>query len=231
MDFHFSVLVHNPMREMRTGLVETTLSTGADAFSTHPRCVYDNGSSDGSSEWLRSLCSQNGFDYVLLDGENTTPGGGRAACIAHCRAVAPPKGVVVWSDDDMEWREDAAGQLAEAWANAPGDVALIGGSMEPLFAWNTPRDAVDCGSARILIRDSTPGQVWTFSAAQFALFASIVEKRFGYDYQGCLALGRLGKRIGQLDLADHIGWGYSTHGNAAVDDVNARPLDREKWGV
>ena len=103
--------------------------------------------------------------------------------------------------------------------------------MEPLFAWNTPRGTEECGGLRLLIRDSTPGAAWSFRASDMPLFCSIVEKRFGYDYQACLALGRLGKRIGQLDLADHAGWGYSTHGNAAVDDINTRPLDREKWGV
>jgi hypothetical protein len=32
-----------------------------------------------------------------------------------------------------------------------------------------------------------------------------------------------------MDLADHIGWEASTHGNEAIKD--SKPLDRDKWGV
>ncbi|MCP4240264.1 MAG: glycosyltransferase family 2 protein [bacterium] len=216
---------------MRGKLVEGTLGSAQAAFRDHPRTLYDNGSTDGSEEWLRQVCAQHGFSYVRVSGENTSPGGGRSGCIPLCRPLIKPETVVVWSDDDIEWRADAAEILEGAWPHVPPDVVLVGGHLEPVFRWSQITESIVCGPSRVLIRESTPGTIWCFRGADLSLFDEVVHPQFGYDYRACTELRAKGRRIAQLDLGSHTGGMSSTHGNYAAEDHNSRPLDREKWGV
>lgn len=238
MNFSVGVLVHNPMAHLRMPLVERTLKSLRKAFpASSNRMVYDNHSTDGSCEWVRQAALREGFGRLgKLRQDNSTPGAGRLSMM---RWIHDPErrhdesdpGIVVFSDDDMDWHSGAAKRLAEAWKHAPNDVAVISGLLEPNYAWNTPREAVRCGRERILVRDSCPGAAWTFRACDWPVIREHVAPDFGYDHKACVGLQKAGYRVAQMDLAEHIGWGYSTHGNEANEAPDARPLDREKWGV
>jgi hypothetical protein len=119
--------------------------------------------------------------------------------------------------------------------------------------------AADPSPVRVLVRESAPAAAWTFvhggchhglaphyyackhlAEPGVEWYRSHINGRrtvfvddFGYDTEYCRWLRDREHplRVGQLDLAEHIGWGCSTHGNDAVNDVRAKPLDREKWRV
>lgn len=74
----------------------------------------------------------------------------------------------------------------------------------------------------------------------------LVSPAFGYDAKACRAIeensafldavaesakceGPPRRLIAQLDLAEHIGANFSTHGNEAPNDAD--PIDRAKWGL
>jgi hypothetical protein len=104
---------------------------------------------------------------------------------------------------------------------------------------------------RVLWRDSAPGCAWTFVAGgchhglaphYFTMRhegmrvhgrETVFINDFGYDYEYCKRLreGHHQLKVAQMDLAEHIGWDATTHGNAARDDLRVKPLDREKWGI
>ena len=163
--------------------------------------------------------------------------------------------VVIFSDDDMWWRADTSPEqkLRAIWSSPapPGDpwrdVAIVSGLLEPEWHWNTPRQTLRPGGIPVLVRDSAPGAAWTFrlNPVREDDPVPIIGKRlrsmlgsdgppvfaetWGADFKFCELLRQKGLTVAQLDLADHRGWGRSTHGNEAVG--TAVPLDRKKWGV
>jgi hypothetical protein len=163
--------------------------------------------------------------------------------------------VVVFSDDDMWWRADAHpfDKLRSIWSavTAPeGDwsrVAIVSGFLEPEWHWNKPRLTMRPNGVPVLVRDSAPGAAWTFRLTPLrpdgevpkigeklrALIdrdgPPIFADSWGADFRFCEILRREGRMVAQVDLADHRGWGRSTHGNEATG--SAVPLDRKKWGV
>ena len=139
--------------------------------------------------------------------------------------------IVVFSDDDMEWKEGAEQKLIALWSQAPADLAIVSGLLEPDWHWNTPRETLTLAHTNVLVRDSCPGAAWTFRAPDWGIIKKHIVKDFGYDHKACVALRKDGYRVAQIDLAEHIGWGFSTHGNEANQAVDSRPLDRVKWGV
>lgn len=132
-------------------------------------------------------------------------------------------------------------------------IVIVGGLLEPEWHWNKPRRTVYPSGLPVLVRDSAPGAAWSFRAracpgidtqtmdahgiaAEYRYAEGLgklgpFKDDFGYDYDYCTRL--CGKRqhleVAQLDLADHMGWEASTHGNRA--DKGGKPLDRERWGV
>jgi hypothetical protein len=234
------VLVFNPMATLRMQLVERTLKSLRKAFPDASKLACDNVSTDGSQQWFKKVALCKGFVAYLptagdSEGTNRTPGAGRLR-IMKSRMVEVGieelgTELVVLSDDDMDWKPGADKRLREAWAHAPDDVKIISGLLEPVWHWNTPREAIQCGKERTLVRDSCPGAAWTFRAKDWRLIRDHVVADFGYDYKACVALRENGYRVAQMDLAEHIGWGASTHGNEADQHLDTRPLDREKWGI
>lgn len=137
--------------------------------------------------------------------------------------------IVVLSDDDMVWDSELTTQkLLRFWKEAPDDLLLVSGLLEDVWDWNIPRGRIDAGGERALWRDSAPGAAWTFPYDRWKRFGPI-EDGFGSDYSTCQRIVSLGGRVAQMDLAKHIGWGKSTHGNES--DKNATPLNRRRWGV
>lgn len=216
-------MTHNAISGLRLSLVEEAVASLRAVFPDSGVVVLDNGSTDGTDVWVGE--QEGGVVYVPEDG-NHTPGRGRNVLIDLLRKDRPD--VVVLSDDDMVWKEGAAELIAELWSNAPDDVVIVGGLLEPVWHWNTPRETLDFGVVRGLIRDSVPGAAWTVRAAHLDKVFPVKDD-FGYDYATCCSLRGHDLRVASLDLADHAGWGYSTHGNDPR--WTAKPLDREKWGV
>jgi hypothetical protein len=169
---------------------------------------------------------------------NVTPGAGRhrlqRVMWEHLQdrpsaATHPP--FWVWSDDDMLWKPDAEAKLRRFYAEKPNDIAVVSGLLEPVWHWNAPRETVEAGGVRVLVRDSAPGAAWTFAGYRVVPLGLPAYWCFGYDYEACKYLRAHGQKVAQIDLADHIGWECSTHGNDADQHIDGRPLDRERWGV
>lgn len=191
--------------------------------------------------------------------DNRTPGAGRARLLNVMMHHIPDEGheavvdhglaggeepvdhlprYYVWSDDDMEWREGAQAKLTHFWSDPPEGVRIVSGLLEPVWHWNTPRRTVEGGGVKVLVRDSAPGAAWTFQRPPFNLLrpGTVKEQgdelwRFGYDYELSKMLREQGVEVAQIDLAEHRGWGASTHGNEAIEAPETKPLDRDKWGV
>jgi len=138
----------------------------------------------------------------------------------------------VWSDDDMLWKPGAEQKLGAFWgapASERDNVAIVSGLLEPVWHWNTPRSTVEAGGVRVLVRDSCPGAAWSFNNPRMVWPLDNGHATFGYDYKACGRLRESGLKVAQIDLADHLGWEASTHGNDALKD--SKPLDRQHWGV
>jgi hypothetical protein len=246
------IVTHNPMAALRFELLERTVRSIEKAFPTSELFLLDNGSTDGSWEAVGELlgtlgpecieCAahQRGRWHVRSDsGEpsgNFTPGAGRHRLyyhmVGHTCGGELQSPFWAWSDDDIVWKEGAEKKLRRFWADPPKDVAIVGGYLEPVWHWNTPRGTVEAGGVRAVVRDSTPGGAWTFGDHRVIPVPCRTElHRFGYDTITCEILRKHDLKIAQMDLAEHIGWECSSHGNRAMDRPDSRPLDREKWGV
>ncbi len=220
MKIAVGILTHNVMSTLRQGLLERTLISVKKAFPSADVLLLDNNSTDGSKEHVLEL---GGVHYYEGNGK---PGTGRLGMIPMMPNDAD---VIVFSDDDMEWKEGAESKLLNLWSQAPTDLAIVSGLLEPVWHWNTPRETLTLAHTNVLVRDSCPGAAWTFRAPDWGIIKKHMVKDFGYDHKACVALLKDGYRVAQIDLADHIGWGFSTHGNEA--NKSGRPLDRAKWGV
>jgi len=233
MNFLIGVLTRNAVSSLRWGLLECTLSTLQHAFTGHPIIVLDNDSDDGSDESVRQLDVAR-ILYHSTDG-NTSPGRGRNELM---KAYGTwgwdcADDVVVLSDDDVQWRDDALHILQEFWSHAPDDLVILSCLLEPDWPWNTPRELVECGSVKALVRDSAPAAAWTFRLRDWDKIGPLKESLDGdgEDFDACKRLNKLGLRVAQIDLAEHIGEGYSQIGNDKARQIAGRPLDREKWGL
>ncbi len=237
--FAVGVLTHNAIATGRFELLEGTIASLRVAFPGCEPLVLDNGSTDGTAEYVAEL--PGGVAYVPDDG-NTTPGRGENQLVKRLLLATPGlpdaftiggravggADIIVCSDDDMSWHPGADDVLRRFWAEAPEDIVLLSGLLEPVWDWNTPRGIVEAGGVRALWRDSAPNAALTFRAADWKKFGPF-EETFGQDHKACVAIRERGGRVAQVDLADHAGWGYSSWGNEAIK--GARKLDREKWGV
>lgn len=237
MNITVAVKSHNPMAHMRFDLLEQTLRSIERAFPNAYRLLCINGDTDGSEMAQRELATPLGFEVLVHDPAdgNVTPGAGalfigdEAIEIGCDPYDLHQEHVLVMSDDDMRWREGAEAKLVELWSNAPVDLMIVSGLLEPEWHWNQPRELVRCGTVPVLVRDSCPAAAWSFRLAHWPILRRFIQRRFGFDHEACKALVASSLRVAQADLAIHTGWGASTHGNDAIDA--GKPLDREKWGI
>ena len=235
MDFTVAITTFNPMASLRTEMLRTTVQSVDLAFPRAKKLLLDNGSSDLSMylyEELMEVYPQWGLLFNMASDGNTTPGRGRNVIMQHVREQLgdPADGhVVVFSDDDMRWHTFAQETIESFWSQAPKDVAILGGLLEPEYRHNTPRETIEHGGVRALVRDSTPGASWSFLYQEWHRAIGPVIDDFGYDTRCCEKLKKKGLKVAQMELAEHIGYGVSTHGNEQA--MWTRPLDRDKWGV
>lgn len=247
------LVTHNPMGTLRIELLERTVRSIEEAFPTAWLFLLDNGSTDGSWDAVGELLGARGEGCPSCGGEaqrgrwhvqqgrgtpdgNFTPGAGRHRLYYHmfshtCGGAARTP-FWVWSDDDIAWKPEAEQTLSRFWSEAPSEIAVVGGYLEPVWHWNTPREAIEAGGVRVLVRDSTPGGAWTFGEPRLIpVPCNDALHRFGYDTVTCGMLRDQKLKIAQIDLAEHIGWELSSHGNKPMERPDSRPLDREKWGI
>lgn len=235
MKIAVGIMTHNAIAGLRLDLLERTIETAHEAFPmAEAITVYDNRSTDGTPAYVKGIGGQ-----AVLSG-NGTPGSGRNVMLYDLWASHRPE-VFVLSDDDMAWARGAGDALARFFASPdrPADVGLVSGLLEPEYPWNTPRKLVEAAGVRVLLRDSAPGCAWAIPIDHFEhparreglLTRKLFIDDFGYDHAYCQRLATEQTVVGQLDLAEHLGWEVSTHGNRANRDVRSKPLDRQKWGI
>jgi len=225
------VVTHNIFLGLRCDLFIRTVKSIDAAFPGCSKILLDNGSSDGTDEFIlgsrdisrdwQIIC------YKPADGV-CTPGRGHNELIKHVLKQKPH--VVVFSDDDMEWYPSAGSTLGKFWSAKPSDPVILCGLLEPEWHWNTPRETIERGGVKALVRDSCPGSGWTFLAESWSKIGPVFDG-FGYDHKTCIALGEKGLRVAQIDLSEHLGWELSTHNNNAVAAEGNKPVDKKKWGL
>lgn len=233
-NFAVGIVTYNARSTLRMDLLEQTVESLTGAFPGQPIYILDNGSDDDSGRSIERMFEGEHITVARrVDAANTTPGAGRNVLIARLVELAPD--VVVMSDDDMAWKPGAAEKLGRFFsADPPRDLAIVGGLLEPLYPWNTPRERLGAGGVSTVVRDSVPGAAWAMTpqaARSLPGWPEPFKNDFGYDHDACVRLSEMRMRVCALDLADHLGWGASTHGNRADLDVRRKPLDREHWGV
>ena len=211
-----AVLTWNPIRNGRLQLLHETLeSLWAEADTVR---IVDNGSTDGfaGGDWKNT-------------GRNTTSGFGTYSCVRLVGGMDVD--ICVVSDDDMVWKHGWADRLRAFWAGADDNVLLAGGHLEPIFFWNT----VAGHEPGVIWRESTGAASWTFRHADYerlVRYCAMVDMGIQgvWDVPVCQRIRRDGFRIGQLDLAEHVGdrstWGNETVGHYGWDVEPVRELIR-----
>lgn len=234
MRFAVVVMTHNPVAGLRQSLLDDTIISVDMAFPGAHKLLFDNGSDDDSGEYLVETSGAARWDFLRYhpsDG-NHTPGRGRNQIMKALAEMRREHGwefdVVVLSDDDMDWKVGAASALTAIWSDPTDQLVIVCGLLEPVWHWNKPRRTDTCGGVNVLVRDSAPGAAWTLRLSDVDTVFP-VENDFGYDVKACKKLRNGGLEVAQLDLAEHAGWGASTHGNEAL--AAGMPLDRDKWKV
>lgn len=231
METAVAVMTHNPLVRFRLELVEQTVESITQAFPLAEKMLFDNGSQDGSHDELWAMVGNRRrwtLCTYVADDENYTPGRGRQEIMKTLGVLESD--IIVFSDDDMCWRVGAEEMLESFWAEAPAELVVLCGFLEPNFHWSRPREVIRAGGVSALVRDSVPGAAWTFRRTDWITqLAPLVVSDFGYDHKACVKLKEIGKKVAAVDLATHEGWDVSTHGNR--ENRCAMPVDKKRWGL
>lgn len=215
------VLTHNMLSTGRQDAFQRTVRSLLEQRPEH-LFIVDNGSTDGSDEYVVALGGTAVKDRV------STCGHGMNVTIAACAASGAD--LVVFSNDDIVWQPDALEQVRRFWDSAPADVVIASGLLEDDYPWNTARAMIESGGVRALVRDTAPGGTWTLRARDWEMVGPVPEA-FGYDdVPACNRLRAMGYRVCQLDLAEHIGEELSTWGNGSSSWRTSK-IDKAAWGM
>lgn len=222
------VLSYNVIRSLRDELLQRTLGSVETSFPNAEWHLCDNGSDDGSE---RDLETPGWFFHRRPGAQLHTPGAGRNHLM---RSMSPlPNDIIVLSDDDIVWKKGADTALRWFWDEAPQNVVLASGLMEPEYPWSQPIGKVAIGGLAGLIRPSLPAAAWSFRARDWDKIGPLKETvgGDGEDFAACKKLMREGHLLVSLDLCEHIGDGYSQCGNDEARRLAGRPIDKQEWGL
>lgn len=187
----------------------------------YPAAIHllTNGSTDGTEDVVRELGGivDNGHSQIWYGNKRLIEAMGDVD-------------LVVLSADDLLYTENWLLRLISFIEDAPDDIALFSAQLEPVWAWNTPTEMLECGGEKGLVRDSVPGSSWAFRRTDWddwmGPFPQIMP---GEDLQICQKIKARGKRMVALDLVEHIGVEHSAWGNTS--HLSAEPLDKAAWGL
>lgn len=215
------VLTHNAIKHNRIDLLKGTLRSLQQTGVAFDCYLVDNHSTDGTELFVSALGGHLCRDAVFTCGHgmNVTMG----------ILAASGADLCVFSNDDIEWKPGYLETLTTFWAEAPSDLLVCSGHLEPVYFWNTPRELIECGGVKALVRDTAPGGTWTFRAKDWSVIGPVPETHGEDDVPTCKRLAAHGYRVAQMDVATHVGEETSTWGNGS--HLYAQPLDRKAWGL
>lgn len=210
------VLTHNAITNGRMDMLKQCVkSLAAEADEV---IVVDNGSSDGTADWVASI---GGFAYEPDDGV-TTCGRGMNMVASACAARGD---IVVCTTEDTYWRPGWRAVVEPFWVEAPEAIKILCGQLEPQYPWSVPVGKVTVNGVTGLLRPTVPGPGWTFRSTDWPTIGPVPETHGHDDVPTCLRLVAAGFVLVAVDLLDHVGEGQSTWGNASHQ--YATPLTEE----
>ena len=218
------VLTWNPIANDRLALLDKTVGS-LDCEVV----VFNNGSTDGYT-------IDQGFDIPRLPG---FPHGNTCGYGMNKMAATLDADIIIMSNDDIIWHPDAVQRVEAIWGEAPDDLTILSGLVEPTFAlpdtepWNKPYGTAELAGETILLRKSVPGGAWTFRAVDKPLIFPVSTFPGVDDVPACHRLIAQKRAVAAADLADHAGVGQSTWGNASHERfiVQTRDEVRDEYAI
>ena len=213
------VLTYNHVSTGRQQDFETTWETIQDAGHPAEFLVLTNGSNDGTEDRVRELGG-------IVDDTRSEIWYGNQRLVD----ALVHNDMVVLSADDLKYEPGWLARMV-AFMEAAPQVALASAYMEPVWEWNTPRNTLDRGGERAVVRDSVCGSSWVFRSDDWKGWMGPFPRIFpGEDLVICRnRVNPTGRVCAALDLVEHIGEERSAWGNQS--HTYAVPLDREAWGL
>ena len=191
-----------------------------DSLSGIPLTLVDNGSTDGTAEFVRrwgGICNTDG---------NRTAGHGMNIAIG--AALKHDPDIVLFSADDYEYKPGWYDKFVSFWTYAPDEIALASCHLEDCWSWNEIDGMGHSDGVPFVTRASVPGSNWSFRAKDAGLILPIAETTGGEDLAVCRRLRENGHKMAALDLVTHIGEQQSAWGNESWR--YAKPIDRSIYG-
>jgi glycosyltransferase involved in cell wall biosynthesis len=214
------LLTFNHIKTGREAMFWASLHSIDNALGEDNRIVVTNGSSDGTENVVKVLGG-------IVDDTNSQIWYGMELAINWC--IKQGADIVLFTADDIVYRDGWAERLTAFWQDAPDEVKLCSLILEPQYAWNTIRGTLEAGGERAILRDSVGGCSWSFRAKDWPTIGPLPQKMPGEDLEVCQKLIERGDYIAQIDLGEHVGEQHSAWNNESWK--YAVPLDRERWGV
>ena len=221
------VLTYNAVATYRVRLLEQTLESLRKGGYPVQVLAVDNASTDSTGLYLQRENVDVGYTSKYI---NHTSAHGNNIVAARVIASFNPD-IVVLSDDDVKWHDGWARRLVDFWADAPENVKLAGGHLEPEeYDWSKILGTDDIGGQHCLYRTSTGAATWSFRARDWPYIGPLPDRKQGWgDLPACERVLKQGFRIAQLDLAIHMGEDQSSWGNRSYSMFKHK-LDKKKWG-
>lgn len=232
MKISAGILTWNPDSNGRLERLRDCVDSLLDADSV---TVFDNGSTD---EWDLG----DGFQDIPLVRIPRIAGFPHAHTCGYGMnkiAASLDADIIIMSNDDIVWHDGAVETLVKLWREAPDELTIISGLVEPTFAlpdtepWNLPLGTLELAGETLLGRKSVPGGAWTFRGRDKPLIFPVSTFPGVDDVPACHKLTAAGRLVACVDLASHEGIGESTWGNASHQQLVVDPLEnvRSTYGV
>lgn len=216
------LLTYNQFKTGRAQMFRQTVASIAEgaAGEDYTLNIVTNGSTDGTQNIVTALGG------VAYDAPSVMWHGMQTAIEL---AASHKPDIIVFTADDIRFHEDWMPKLTAFWKAAPKQLKLVSLIVEPEWGWNTPTGKFRAGGIPGIYRDSAPGCCWSFRGSDIDLILPLPQESPKEDLLTCERLREAGHKIGQIELADHIGEKQSAWGNESWR--TAKPLDRKKWGL